>query len=120
MDFGVHKMVRTTSALSCKRAHFRVKERTLKKCSFQIFGFVFLSTALALTWLVCCAFAMYMHDSKSIRCPPKHLWFNCSAFGVNMGDRLHSANTLEEGMTKVGFGDVQTRKRELEAKILVP
>lgn len=37
-----------------------------------------------------------------------------------MGDRLHSANTLEEGMTKVGFGDVQTRKRELEAKILVP
>lgn len=104
----------------CKRAHFRVKERTLKKCSFQIFDFVFLSTALALTWLVCCAIALYMHDSKSIRCPPKHLWFNCSPFGDNMGDRLHSAHTLEEGMTKVGFGDVQARKRELEAKILVP
>ena len=34
-----------------------------------------------------------------------------------MANRLHSAKTLEEGMNQVGFGDIQARKRELEAKI---
>jgi len=34
-----------------------------------------------------------------------------------MTSRLHSAKTLEEGMNQVGYGDAQSRKRELEAKI---
>lgn len=38
---------------------------------------------------------------------------------VGMTSRLHSANTLKEGMMNVGFGDPQARKRELEAQIAV-
>ena len=34
-----------------------------------------------------------------------------------MTSRLHSADTLMEGMTQVGHGDVSTRKRELENMI---
>ena len=36
-----------------------------------------------------------------------------------MMDRLHSAKTLEEGMTQVGNGNASARKRELEEKIAV-
>ena len=34
-----------------------------------------------------------------------------------MTNRLHSANTLTEGMEGVSFGDVKSRKRELEQRI---
>ena len=54
----------------------------------------------------------------SISCIPKHLWFNCyEPWVLRMTSRLHSAKTLEEGMNQVGYGDVNSRKRDLEAKI---
>lgn len=34
-----------------------------------------------------------------------------------MTNRLHSANTLKEGMESVGYGDAKSRKRELEQRI---
>ena len=44
------------------------------------------------------------------------LWY----FSVHMTSRLHSANTLREGMNQVAFGDdPQARKRDLENRIAV-
>ena len=50
----------------------------------------------------------------------EHLGSNhCFEWRLGMTSRLHSANTLVEGMNKVGHGSVQDRKRALEEQIAV-
>ena len=119
VDFGLHKKWRTTSAQTCKRAHKRANGHTLKKCSFGFLSYGALQP-LDEPFRVFCwnqhESAIHYHTWYIV----EHLGSNhCFEWRLGMTSRLHSANTLVEGMNKVGHGSVADRRRALEEQIAV-
>lgn len=109
---------RTTSALWRTWAHIGAHERTVKKCTFWFGMLVAICQFHALMPAINLKFCQLCYRQT------QHAFIS-SAFDDSklstMIHRLHSTNTLVEGMSKVAFGDSSaSRKRELEVKIAEP
>lgn len=111
---------RTTGAISCKRAQLRANGRKSKKCTFWNFQVLFFSPLnrssscwIATNWIL----TIVSQDQSIWTSSTRAFW--ASSFDCTMTSRLHSANTLMDGMNQVTDA-TSSRKRELEAMMAVP